>query len=101
MVLRCASSMTESYEPRFIPSRLDEIERLEEYRPGGLHPIVVGDQFAHGRYRVIHKLGFGGSSTIWLARDQQQKETGRLVTQGLARRRFVQTAERNSRTGGP
>jgi serine/threonine-protein kinase SRPK3 len=80
MVLRCASTMTERSEPRFIPSRLDKIERVEEYRPGGFHPIVVGDLLAHGRYRVIHKLGFGGSSTIWLARDQQQKEPGRLVT---------------------
>jgi serine/threonine-protein kinase SRPK3 len=65
-------------KPRFIPSQLDEIECVEEYRPGGYHPILVGDQFAHGRYRVIHKLGFGGSSTVWLARDQQ-KESGRLV----------------------
>jgi serine/threonine-protein kinase SRPK3 len=66
-------------EPRFIPLQLDQMECVEEYRPGGFHPIVVGNLFAHGRYRVIHKLGFGGSSTIWLARDQQ-KESGRLVT---------------------
>lgn len=74
VVLRYASTIT---EPRFIPSHLDEIECVEEYRPGGFHPIALGDQFAHRRYRVIHKLGKGGSSTIWLARDQQKQS---LVT---------------------
>ena len=34
-----------------------------------LHPLSIGDVFAGGRYKVLHKLGFGGSSTIWLARD--------------------------------
>ncbi|KAH0839399.1 kinase-like domain-containing protein [Lanmaoa asiatica] len=65
--------------PRFIPLQLDEIESVEEYRPGGFHPILIGDSFARERYKVIHKLGFGGSSTIWLARDQH-KESGKLVT---------------------
>ena len=31
--------------------------------------MSIGDVFADGRYKVLHKLGFGGSSTIWLARD--------------------------------
>ncbi|KAK0483777.1 kinase-like domain-containing protein [Armillaria novae-zelandiae] len=63
----------------FIPSRLDEVEDVEEYRPGGFHPMSIGDVFADGRYRVIHKLGFGGSSTIWLALDRH-KQLDRLVT---------------------
>ncbi|KZV62159.1 kinase-like protein [Peniophora sp. CONT] len=62
---------------RFIPSQLDRIENTEDYRLGGCHPISIGDCFDKGRYRVIHKLGFGGSSTVWLARDQQ---AGKLVT---------------------
>ena len=40
------------------------------YRPGGFHPVHLGDTFKEGRYRVIHKLGHGGFSTIWLARDE-------------------------------
>ena len=64
--------------PRFIPSRLDVIENIEDYQPCGYHPISVGDTFDHGRFRVLHKLGFGGSSTVWLARDQ--REEGRIVT---------------------
>jgi serine/threonine-protein kinase SRPK3 len=48
-----------------------DLENLEEYVPGGFHPISVGDTFCDGRYTVVHKLGFGGYSTIWLARDRQ------------------------------
>ncbi|KXN81007.1 Serine/threonine-protein kinase SRPK [Leucoagaricus sp. SymC.cos] len=67
--------------PRFIPSRLDEIEDVEDYQPGGYHPISVGDTFDHGRFRIIHKLGFGGSSTVWLARDNRKAgDSGRIVT---------------------
>lgn len=67
--------------PRFIPSRLDEIEYVEEYQPGGLHPINIGDTFSKGRYKIIHKLGHGGSSTIWMARDcLQDAPRGRVVT---------------------
>ncbi|KAF5353457.1 hypothetical protein D9756_007915 [Leucocoprinus leucothites] len=66
---------------RFTPSRLDVIEDIEDYQPGGYHPISIGDTFDHGRFRVLHKLGFGGSSTVWLARDQQEGGgQGRLIT---------------------
>ena len=74
-VLRCMSMVA---KPRFFPSRLDGTENVEKYRPGGFHPIALGEEFAHGRYRVIHKLGKGSFSTIWMARDQQ-KESGKLV----------------------
>ncbi|EQL01125.1 hypothetical protein G6O67_003591 [Ophiocordyceps sinensis] len=45
-------------------------ERLEGYMPGGYHPIMIGDSFCNGRYLVVHKLGFGSYSTVWLARDE-------------------------------
>jgi serine/threonine protein kinase len=51
---------------------IEGVEWLSHYRPGGYHPIYLGDQL-HGRYRIIHKLGSGGYSTIWLARDEQQQ----------------------------
>lgn len=41
------------------------------YRPGGYHPIHLND-IVNGRYRIIHKLGHGGFSTIWLARYEDQ-----------------------------
>ena len=45
--------------------------------------MKIGDVFAEGRYKVLHKLGYGGSSTVWLARDQgpqgQSPTSGTLV----------------------
>ncbi|KAK9372082.1 kinase-like domain-containing protein [Lipomyces chichibuensis] len=61
----------------FQPSSLDNIEQIENYRSGGFHPVSIGDSFSRGRYRVLHKLGFGGFSTVWLARDEQSQ---RLVS---------------------
>ena len=47
-----------------------DAESPHRYRPGGYHPVHLGDVFCE-RYRVIHKLGFGTYSTVWLARDLQ------------------------------
>ena len=67
--------------PRFIPSQLDNVENAENYQPGGYHPISIGDVFDQGRYRILHKLGSGDSSTVWLVRDQREgKDRGRIVT---------------------
>ena len=52
-------------------------ERIRLYRPGGYHPVELGDKF-YNRYVVEHKLGYGGYSTVWLARDLQH-EHKRLV----------------------
>lgn len=60
----------ESAKDIYLPE--DDVEDLEQYRTGGYHPTLIGDCFQGGRYTVIHKLGYGGYSTIWLARDHQQ-----------------------------
>ena len=57
------------FRRQYRPCRFDSVENLELYAPLGLHPVSIGDVFADGRYKVLHKLGCGGSSTIWLARD--------------------------------
>ncbi|KAF2850918.1 protein kinase [Plenodomus tracheiphilus IPT5] len=51
---------------------IDGVERLELYEPGGYHPVMVDDLLLN-RYRIVDKLGFGGYSTIWLARDEKFK----------------------------
>ncbi|KAK5938566.1 hypothetical protein PMZ80_008755 [Knufia obscura] len=44
-------------------------ELVEHYIPGGFHPIQLGDKLKHDRYHIRHKLGYGHSSTVWLAYD--------------------------------
>ena len=61
-------SNEEAKGPIFTYNWIDGVESLEKYRPGGYHPIMIGD-LLHERYRIVDKLGFGGYSTVWLARD--------------------------------
>jgi len=46
-------------------------EWIEDYRPGGYHPVHLGDVFHDGQYKIIRKLGDGAYSTVWLARDMR------------------------------
>ncbi|KAJ4210891.1 hypothetical protein NW759_012923 [Fusarium solani] len=45
-----------------------EEEELPGYVADRFCPVRLGEVF-HGRYQTVAKLGFGSSSTIWLARD--------------------------------
>lgn len=75
--------MSVAAQPRYRYPQLDNIEDLERYQSGGFHSVSIGDVFG-GRYKVLHKLGFGGSSTVWLAQDQRRSEqssdSGCLIT---------------------
>ncbi|KIM82211.1 hypothetical protein PILCRDRAFT_471819 [Piloderma croceum F 1598] len=51
------------------------VEGLHGYMPGGYHPVHLGDTLStfpgldKPRYRLLHKLGYGSFSTVWLAKD--------------------------------
>ncbi|RAH52858.1 kinase-like protein [Aspergillus piperis CBS 112811] len=49
-------------------------EKLSKYRPGGYHPVSLGEIFKDGRYQIHHKLGWGGFSTVWLAHDKEKNQ---------------------------
>ncbi|KAJ3578994.1 hypothetical protein NPX13_g1578 [Xylaria arbuscula] len=46
----------------------DGIENPSMYNKGGHHPVNLGDVL-NGRYEVVHKLGIGGFSLVWLCQD--------------------------------
>lgn len=47
-----------------------EEETLPEYAATRYYPVRIGQIF-QDRYQVVGKLGFGVTSTVWLARDLQ------------------------------
>ncbi|BCS07329.1 hypothetical protein ALUC_11710A [Aspergillus luchuensis] len=62
------------HEPQY--SSPVNAEPLHRYTTGGYHPITLGSLLHQGRYKILHKLGWGGYSTVWAARDEQE---GRYV----------------------
>ncbi|CAB9499444.1 SRSF protein kinase 1 [Seminavis robusta] len=55
----------------------DEDEGESGYKPGGYHPVNVGDVFNQGRYVVIKKLGWGHFSTVWMVKDRKAQAAGK------------------------
>ena len=68
------------------------MEDLCDYKLGGYHPVRVGDCFKEGRYQVLHKLGWGHFSTVWLGRDDQ---AGTLVALKIVKsaKHYTEAAE--------
>ncbi|KAL3605186.1 hypothetical protein FPOAC2_00128 [Fusarium poae] len=70
-----------SLRPRVFPNsnfiRIPASDKLEEetlpdYLPARYYPVRIGEVFVD-RYQVVGKLGFGASSTVWLANDLRQR----------------------------
>ncbi|KAG6178158.1 hypothetical protein E4U36_006674 [Claviceps purpurea] len=49
-----------------------DAESLFLYEPGGYHPVELGDVMNNGRYKILHKLGWGSVATTWAAKDQKR-----------------------------
>ncbi|KAJ3568569.1 hypothetical protein NPX13_g6378 [Xylaria arbuscula] len=64
----------------YIP--VEDVETIDRYKTGGYHPIHIGDCLGpENRFEIVNKLGHGGYSTVWLARD---KAEGRYVALKVA-----------------
>lgn len=50
----------------------EDVEGLEDNALEVYYPLQTGDESDCGRYWLVHKPGYGGYSTIWLARDLQR-----------------------------
>ncbi|KAG2368911.1 kinase-like domain-containing protein [Suillus spraguei] len=64
------------FPPFYFLGFQDDTEEIEGYKPGGYHPVYLGDTFPsrdNPRYRILHKLGLGSMSTVWLAKDTVEK----------------------------
>ncbi|KDR82451.1 hypothetical protein GALMADRAFT_237777 [Galerina marginata CBS 339.88] len=51
---------------------LVEEERKPNYKPHHFYPVQLGEVL-NGSYQVVTKVGYGGSSTVWLAKGIQRQ----------------------------
>lgn len=70
----------------FSSSVIVEEEQFDDFKPGQYYPVKIGDVY-DGKYQVLGKLGFGTTSTVWLARNLMYvlvrilpKASGRTLT---------------------
>ncbi len=55
------------------------LEKLQDYEPGGHHPVQLGDALGHdGRYIAVHKLGHGGSGECLVMPRRARAAAGRV-----------------------
>lgn len=54
--------------PQISSSQLVEEETLPDYVHSRYYPADIGE-LLQNRYQIVGKLGYGTSSTVWLARD--------------------------------
>jgi serine/threonine-protein kinase SRPK3 len=77
----------------------EDVEDTTRYCAGGYHPITI-DAKIYDRYRVLHKLGYGSYSTVWLVQDEQKKQkllSMKVLTANASAEAKVQTESGISR----
>ncbi|GAB1315991.1 hypothetical protein MFIFM68171_06201 [Madurella fahalii] len=57
-----------------VPQRtIFEEEQFDEFKAGQYYPVDIGDVYG-SKYQILGKLGFGSTSTVWLARNLEDHE---------------------------
>jgi hypothetical protein len=54
--------------PLVAPHQTIEEETIPDYLANRYYPVRIGEVI-HDRYQIVGKLGYGTTSTVWLARD--------------------------------
>ncbi|KAG2421801.1 hypothetical protein HFD88_005777 [Aspergillus terreus] len=65
------------------PSEVLDEERFAHFKQGQYYPANIGDVL-DSKYQIVGKLGFGTTSTVWLARDLENHQyvTLKIYTRG-------------------
>ncbi|KAJ5843398.1 uncharacterized protein N7525_001139 [Penicillium rubens] len=76
------------------PSQILEEERYREFKKGHYYPVTIGEVLV-SKYQILGKLGFGTTSTVWLARDLEncQYVTLKVYTRGGTGQGEIQTSQ--------
>ena len=70
--------MSASRSPKILPTDAPiEEERIPGYDPRRFLPVNPGD-ILNKRYRIVAKVGWGTTSTVWLAQDTQRYVLAKL-----------------------
>lgn len=64
--------MSPSQSRKILPADVPiEEEKIPGYNPERFYPVNPGD-LLNNRYKTVAKVGWGTTSTVWLARDTQR-----------------------------
>ena len=69
----------------------DGDEDAESYKPGGYHPVEIGEVYKK-RYQIVEKMGWGHFSTVWLCIDLQVQKACTTKDTGLDAKRPLYVA---------